>query len=221
MRDAALAGLRAGVELDDGRTAPARVRRISADTIEITIHEGRKRQVKRMCEAVGHPVKRLERVAFGPLELGDLPRGRWRKLSAAEVDALSGRAVDRPHLRNASCERSSRSRRDAHMIAAWGTAFRRHAHAVASVGGVGARGSGQRWTSSPSFASRVAVSARDTSAGVIRTGRVATIRRTVNWSSWRARHRPEPGDRVARTASATATGCTPTPTSRSRRSAAR
>ena len=62
---------------------------MSADTIEITIHEGRKRQVKRMCEAVGHPVKRLERVAFGPLELGDLPRGRWRKLTDGEVEALT------------------------------------------------------------------------------------------------------------------------------------
>jgi 23S rRNA pseudouridine2605 synthase len=76
------------VALEDGTTSPARVRRVSADTIEITIHEGRKRQVKRMCEAVGHPVKRLERVAFGPLQLGDLPRGRWRRLSAAEVDTL-------------------------------------------------------------------------------------------------------------------------------------
>jgi len=88
VREPELQALRDGVELDDGRTAPARVRRVAADTIEITIHEGRKRQVKRMCEAVGHPVKRLERVAFGPLRLGDLPRGRWRKLTAGEVDAL-------------------------------------------------------------------------------------------------------------------------------------
>jgi len=88
IREGALRTLRDGVELDDGRTAPARVRRIGADTIEITIHEGRKRQVKRMCEAVGHPIKRLERVAFGPLQLGDLPRGRWRKLTPAEVEAL-------------------------------------------------------------------------------------------------------------------------------------
>lgn len=88
VRDAELRALREGVELEDGRTAAARVHRISADTIEITIHEGRKRQVKRMCEAVGHPVKRLERVAFGPLQLRDLPRGRWRRLSDAEVDAL-------------------------------------------------------------------------------------------------------------------------------------
>ena len=88
VREAELRRLRDGVELDDGRSAPARVRRLAADTIEITIHEGRKRQVKRMCEAVGHPVRRLERVAFGPLSLGDLPRGRWRKLTAGEVEAL-------------------------------------------------------------------------------------------------------------------------------------
>ena len=84
----AMRALREGVELEDGRTAPARVRRVSADTIEITIHEGRKRQIKRMCEAIGHSVKRLERIRFGPLELGELPRGRWRRLSDAEVDAL-------------------------------------------------------------------------------------------------------------------------------------
>ncbi len=88
VREPELRALRDGIDLDDGRTAPAKVRRVAADTIEITIHEGRKRQVKRMCEAVGHPVKRLERVAFGPLALGELPRGRWRKLSAGEVQAL-------------------------------------------------------------------------------------------------------------------------------------
>ena len=56
--------------LDDGLTAPAQVRRIAPDTLEITIHEGRKRQIKRMCEHVGHPVRRLERIRFGSLELG-------------------------------------------------------------------------------------------------------------------------------------------------------
>jgi 23S rRNA pseudouridine2605 synthase len=95
VRDSELRALRDGVELEDGRTAPARVRRIAADTLEITIHEGRKRQVKRMCEAVGHPVKRLERVAFGPLALGDLPQGRWRRLSDDEVEALMA-ASDAP-----------------------------------------------------------------------------------------------------------------------------
>jgi 23S rRNA pseudouridine2605 synthase len=88
LHERALQSLREGVELEEGRTAPARVRRVSADTLEITIHEGRKRQIKRMCEAVGHPVKRLERVAFGPLTLGELPRGRWRKLTDGEVEAL-------------------------------------------------------------------------------------------------------------------------------------
>jgi 23S rRNA pseudouridine2605 synthase len=88
VREGALRALRNGVELEDGMTAPALVRRVSVDTLEITIHEGRKRQVKRMCEAVGHPAKRLERVAFGPLSLGGLARGRWRKLGADEVQAL-------------------------------------------------------------------------------------------------------------------------------------
>jgi 23S rRNA pseudouridine2605 synthase len=89
IRDATLRALRAGVDLDDGRTAPARVRRLAPDTLELIIHEGRKRQVKRMLEAVGHRVRRLTRVSFGPLELGDLAPGAHRRLSAAEVDALS------------------------------------------------------------------------------------------------------------------------------------
>jgi 23S rRNA pseudouridine2605 synthase len=80
--------LAGGVVLEDGPTAPAEVRRIGRDTLELTIHEGRKRQVRRMCEAVGHPVLRLQRVAFGPLALGDLPSGQHRLLSAAEVDRL-------------------------------------------------------------------------------------------------------------------------------------
>lgn len=84
----ALRELRRGVVLDDGPTAPAEVRRVGPDTLEITIHEGRKRQVKRMCEHVGHPVVRLERIAFGPLALGDLKPGSYRRLSAAEVEAL-------------------------------------------------------------------------------------------------------------------------------------
>ena len=94
-RRARCAALRDGVALDDGPTAPARVRRLAADTLELTIHEGRKRQVKRMCEHVGHPVSPLERIAFGPLELGDLAPGAYRRLDAAEV----GRSL-------ASCLRS-------------------------------------------------------------------------------------------------------------------
>ncbi len=84
----ALRALRDGVELDDGLTAPARVRRVKPNEIELTIHEGRNRQVRRMCEAVGHPVLALERVAFGPLRLGDLAPGRHRRLSEAEIEHL-------------------------------------------------------------------------------------------------------------------------------------
>jgi 23S rRNA pseudouridine2605 synthase len=88
VREGALRALREGVELDDGVTAPARVRRLGPDRVEITIHEGRKRQVRRMLEAVGHPVIALERVRFGPLWLGKLEEGRHRRLTAAEVERL-------------------------------------------------------------------------------------------------------------------------------------
>ena len=88
----ALHALRGGVELEDGVTGPAPVRRIGSDTLEITIHEGRKRQVRRMCEAVGHPVVRLERVGFGPLSLGRLRPGEHRRLSPDEVQALASAA---------------------------------------------------------------------------------------------------------------------------------
>jgi 23S rRNA pseudouridine2605 synthase len=88
VREPALRALREGVELDDGRTAPATVRRVAPDVLEITIHEGRKRQVRRMCEAVGHRVVSLERIRFGPLSLGTLKPGRHRKLTLAEVQRL-------------------------------------------------------------------------------------------------------------------------------------
>jgi 23S rRNA pseudouridine2605 synthase len=88
VREEALQRLRAGVELEDGRTAPARVKRLAPDRLEITIHEGRKRQVRRMCEAVGHPVIGLERVRFGPLWLGKLEAGRYRRLTAIEIEKL-------------------------------------------------------------------------------------------------------------------------------------
>jgi 23S rRNA pseudouridine2605 synthase len=87
--DRAVRSLRSGVTLDDGRTAPARVRRLGPDVLEITIHEGRKRQVKRMCEHVGHPARRLERIAFGSLQLGDLRPGASRRLTTAELRELS------------------------------------------------------------------------------------------------------------------------------------
>jgi len=84
----ALASLRAGVELEDGPTARARVRRMGSDTIELTIHEGRNRQVRRMCQAVGHPVLELVRTRFGPLALDGLASGAHRRLKAAEVERV-------------------------------------------------------------------------------------------------------------------------------------
>jgi 23S rRNA pseudouridine2605 synthase len=84
----ALSALREGVELEDGRTAPARVRRLGPGRVEITIKEGRKRQVRRMLEAVGRRVIELERVRFGPLALGDLGPGRSRRLREDELEAL-------------------------------------------------------------------------------------------------------------------------------------
>lgn len=88
----ALSQLRHGLALDDGPTAPARARIVQtgADStwLEIGIHEGRKHQVKRMCAAVGHPVKRLVRVAMGGVDLGNLAAGKWRRLSTAEVERL-------------------------------------------------------------------------------------------------------------------------------------
>ena len=88
VREPTLRALRSGVELDDGMTAPARARRIAPDVVELTIHEGRNRQVKRMLDAVGHRVLALERVGFGPLSLGDLGPGQHRRLSPAEVEGL-------------------------------------------------------------------------------------------------------------------------------------
>jgi 23S rRNA pseudouridine2605 synthase len=88
LTDAALESLRDGVELEDGRTAPADVRRAGSGTLEITIREGRKRQVRRMLEAVGHRVAALERIGFGPLELGGLAEGSHRRLSSEEVERL-------------------------------------------------------------------------------------------------------------------------------------
>jgi 23S rRNA pseudouridine2605 synthase len=84
----ALRALRGGVELEDGVTAPARVRRIAPDAIELRIHEGRNRQVRRMCEAVGHPVLALERVAFGPLRLEDLAPGSHLRCTEDEIERL-------------------------------------------------------------------------------------------------------------------------------------
>jgi 23S rRNA pseudouridine2605 synthase len=89
--DGALRALRSGVKLEDGSTAPARVRRLGglrSDLIELTIHEGRNRQVRRMCEAVGHRVLELERTRFGPLALDGLAPGAHRRVGDAEAERL-------------------------------------------------------------------------------------------------------------------------------------
>lgn len=87
-----IARLRRGLELDDGPTAVAKAKIVGANAgyamIEIKLHEGRKRQVRRMLAAVGHPVSALERIAFGPLDLADLAVGKWRFLSEPEVMSL-------------------------------------------------------------------------------------------------------------------------------------
>ena len=88
LSDSDLERLREGVVLEDGRTSPAKVRRLEADRFEITIGEGRNRQVRRMVEAVGNRVLSLERTAFGPLRLGRLGVGRSRLLDEPEVARL-------------------------------------------------------------------------------------------------------------------------------------
>jgi pseudouridine synthase len=89
---AALATLRTGVELEEGRTAPAEVaviKRLAAATwVSLVLHQGWYRQIKRMCAAVGHPVLKIKRVAYGPLRLGSLPQGTYRLLTAKEREAL-------------------------------------------------------------------------------------------------------------------------------------
>jgi 23S rRNA pseudouridine2605 synthase len=83
-----LRALSEGVELEDGVTAPATVRCLAPDRLELTLHEGRNRQVKRMLEAVGHPVRRLHRSRYADLTLEGLEPGAWRELEPSEVDRL-------------------------------------------------------------------------------------------------------------------------------------
>ena len=86
--DEALAALRGGIELDDGLTAPAEVQRLGPARLELTLHEGRKHQVKRMLAAVGHPVIRLHRSSYAGLTVNRLAPGEWRELSPEEVIRL-------------------------------------------------------------------------------------------------------------------------------------
>lgn len=88
--------LREGVELDDGPTAPAQANLVAPNLIRLTIHEGRNRQVRRMCEAIGHPVERLVRVRIGPLTDRKLKPGSWRELTTDEVRTLERVAMAEP-----------------------------------------------------------------------------------------------------------------------------
>jgi len=92
--DAALRALAEGVELEDGRTAPARVRRLGAGRFELVLHEGRNRQVRRMVLAVGHRVKRLHRSVYAGLTVDGLEPGSWRELTPAELELI--RRTSRP-----------------------------------------------------------------------------------------------------------------------------
>jgi len=84
----AIRRLEAGIELDDGVTAPAQARVLQPSRIELTLHEGRKHQVKRMCLAIGHPVRRLHRARYAGLTLEGLEPGQWRELEPSEVKRL-------------------------------------------------------------------------------------------------------------------------------------
>lgn len=101
VREEGLRALRGGVTLDDGLTAPAEVEAIGPQRLQITIREGRNRQVRRMCDAIGHPVEQLRRVRFGPLMLGGLPLGKHRLLGPAEVQALRDATQTPPHVAKA------------------------------------------------------------------------------------------------------------------------
>ena len=92
-RPAAVRALRQGVELDDGPTAPARVALVAPDVLRITVHEGRNRLIRRMCEAAGHPVRRLVRTRIGPLADRRLAPGDWRSLTPAETRRLAQAAA--------------------------------------------------------------------------------------------------------------------------------
>jgi 23S rRNA pseudouridine2605 synthase len=104
--DETLRVLADGVELDDARTAPARVRRLAPSRLELTIHEGRKHQVKRMLAAVGHPAASLHRSDYAGLSLEGLRPGEWRELARGEVESLyatvaeRGRRARQPRLRD-------------------------------------------------------------------------------------------------------------------------
>src|SRR5207247_5841537 len=113
-RDDEITSLERGVELEDGVTSPARGKKVSKaeqnSWLEITIHEGRKHQVKRMLEAVGHPVSKLIRVRFGPLTLRDLAAGEFRYLTEREANAVRDLVRDRTSSETREQDHSARNK---------------------------------------------------------------------------------------------------------------
>ncbi|OLC43785.1 MAG: hypothetical protein AUH74_01625 [Nitrospirae bacterium 13_1_40CM_4_62_6] len=114
LRDDEIKSLERGVELEDGVTSPARVKKVRKaeqnSWLEITIHEGRKHQVKRMLEAVGHPVSKLIRVRFGPLTLRDLAAGEFRYLTDREANAVRDLVRDRTSSETREQHHSARNK---------------------------------------------------------------------------------------------------------------
>ncbi len=105
--------LRLGIDLDDGKTAPATVGVVAPGVIRMVIHEGRNRQIRRMCDAVGHPVRRLVRTRIGPVADPRLKPGSWRELDPSEVRALGRAAVHRPDAPRAARRRDGPGQRRA------------------------------------------------------------------------------------------------------------
>jgi 23S rRNA pseudouridine2605 synthase len=99
--------LREGIELDDGLTAPASVSQVAPGVLRLVIHEGRNRQVRRMCDAVGHPVRRLVRTRIGTVSDRTLRPGHWRELTVPEVHALYAEAAG-PDRRGRKARREAR-----------------------------------------------------------------------------------------------------------------
>jgi 23S rRNA pseudouridine2605 synthase len=105
---AAVRALREGIVLEDGPTSPAKVSLVAPGVLRIVIHEGRNRQVRRMCEAVGHPVVRLIRTRIGTLADRQLAPGSWRQLDSDEVRRLSEAAIAHPRLKKSGPSRANR-----------------------------------------------------------------------------------------------------------------
>ena len=108
---ASIRQLRDGVELEDGPTARARVTSVERDVLRITIHEGRNRQVRRMCEAIGHPVQRLVRTRIGPVTDPRLPPGEWRVLDRAAVRSLEVASAAEPEGQTQNSDRATTAER--------------------------------------------------------------------------------------------------------------